>query len=30
MDLAIEIISIYHGREKALEAKAYFEKTISE
>lgn len=30
MDLAIEIVSIYHSREKALEAKAYFEKTISE
>lgn len=30
IDLAIEIISIYHWREKALEAKEYFEKTISE
>lgn len=30
IDLAIEIISIYHSREKALEAKEYFEKTISE
>ncbi len=30
IDLAIEIISIYHWREKALEAREYFEKTISE
>lgn len=30
MELAVEIVSIYHWREKALEAKEYFEKTISE
>jgi tyrosyl-tRNA synthetase len=30
MDLAVEIISFYHSKEKALEAKTYFERTISE